>query len=307
MAEAIAALGTGVDLCYDTTGNPADPPLLLLMGLGGQLTWWDPRLCEAIAARGFFVVRFDNRDSGRSTHIDDAPVSRHSILRAAFGHHPGAPYTLRDMSDDAFGLLDHLGLEKSHVVGVSMGGMIAQTMSISRPHRVLSLVSIMSTTGRRTVGWQDPRLLPRLAAPRRRSREDYISAAERFWALIDSPAYRIDRELLRDRAGDTWDRGVSSEGVTRQLLAILTAPDRTAALAELDMPATVVHGSADRLVHVSGGRATAAAIPGAELVVIPGMGHDLPPQIWPELLDVIARTAARSKYRAQRSGIRAPV
>ena len=301
MTEAMAAVGTGVDLCYDTTGDPAGQPLLLIMGLGGQLTWWDPALCEQIAARGFFVIRFDNRDAGRSSRVDGAPVSRHSILRAALGDQTVAPYSLGDMGEDAFGLLDHLGLDRAHVVGVSMGGMIAQTMAINRPERVLSLVSIMSTTGRRTVGWQDPRLLPRLAAPRQRSRQDYISAAERFWALIDSPGYRIDRELLRDRAGSTWDRGVSSAGVTRQLLAILTAPDRTSALSRLDLPTAVVHGSADRLVHVSGGRATAAAVPGAELVVVPGMGHDLPPQIWPQLVDAVARTAARATTRSSLS------
>jgi pimeloyl-ACP methyl ester carboxylesterase len=296
MKEAFATVSPGLDLCYATTGNAADTPLLLLMGLGGHLTWWDPALCEQIAARGFYVIAFDNRDAGRSSHID-APVSRQSILRAAIGDQTVAPYSLTDMADDAFGLLDHLGAEAAHVVGVSMGGMIAQTMAISRPERVLSLVSIMSTTGRRTVGWLDARLLPRLAAPRQRSRDDYISAAERFWSLIDSPDYRIDRDRLRDRAGRTWDRGVSSAGVTRQLLAILTAPDRTAALAKLDMPTTVVHGSADRLVHVSGGRATAAAIPGAELIVIPGMGHDLPPQIWPELVAGITRTTTRATRR----------
>jgi pimeloyl-ACP methyl ester carboxylesterase len=298
MGEAVVAVGTGVEICFDTIGDPAQRPLLLLMGLGGQLTWWDPELCALFAARGFFVIRFDNRDAGRSSRVPSAPVSRQSILRAALGDQTVAPYSLRDMAADAFGLLDHLGIGQAHVAGVSMGGMIAQTMAIAQPDRVSSLVSIMSTTGRRTVGWQDPRLLPRLAAPRQRSRADYVSNAERFWGLIDSPAYRTDQERLRDRAGDTWDRGVSSAGVTRQLLAVLTARDRTSELARLDIPAAVVHGSADRLVHVSGGRATAAAIPGAELVVLPGVGHDLPPQIWPQLVDVIDRTAARSARRA---------
>ena len=297
MGEAVVAVGTGVDICYDTIGDPAQRPLLLLMGLGGQLTWWDPALCELLAARGFFVIRFDNRDAGRSSRVRSAPVSRQSILRAALGDQTVAPYSLRDMAADGFGLLDRLGIDQAHVVGVSMGGMIAQTMAIAQPDRVLSLVSIMSTTGRRTVGWQDPRLLPRLSTPRQRSRADYVSNAERFWGLIDSPAYRTDQEQLRDRAGDTWDRGVSSAGVTRQLLAILTARDRTPELGRLNLPAAVVHGSADRLVHVSGGRATAAAIPGAELVVLPGVGHDLPPQIWPQLVDAIDRTAARSTRR----------
>ena len=297
MAEAIAALSTGVDICYDTVGDPSDQPLLLVMGLGGQLIWWDQALCDELAAAGFFVIRFDNRDAGRSSRVDGAGGTRAQVLRAFCGDRRAAPYSMRDMAEDAFALLDDLGIARAHVCGVSMGGMIAQTMAIARPDRVLLLVSMMSTTGRRTVGWQDPRLAPLLWAPRQRSREDYINVSERLWQLIGSPAYPFDRDRIRARAGETWDRGVSVAAVTRQMLALLAAPDRTAALRRLDVPTLVVHGTADRMVHPSGGRATARATPGARLLMVPGMGHDIPPEIWPGLIDAMAQTAARADQR----------
>ena len=206
-----------------------------------------------------------------------------------------APYSLTDMADDAFGLLDHLGLESAHVVGVSMGGMIAQTMAITVPRRVRSLTSIMSTTGKRSVGWQHPSLLPTLVGARGPGRDAYIRTSTATWKLIGSPAYPQTHEAVEKRAGDTYDRGVSASGVMRQMLAVLTQPNRAAGLHRLSLPALVIHGLADRMVHASGGRATAAAIHGAELLLIDGMGHDLPPALFETFADAIRRTADRAR------------
>jgi pimeloyl-ACP methyl ester carboxylesterase len=292
MAESIAPLSTGVDICYDTTGDPADEPLLLVMGLGGPLIWWENGLCDLLAAAGFFVIRYDNRDVGRSSRLTGGGGSARWV-RAVLRDPRAAPYSLADMADDAVALLDHLGIASAHICGVSMGGMIAQTLAIIHPERARSLLSVMSTTGRRSVGWQHPRLFPLLFGPRRRSRQEYIEAAVALWALIGSPAYPLDPERVRIRAAQTWDRGVDAAGVNRQMLAIMSAPDRTPALRRLDLPTMVIHGTADRLVHFSGGRATARAIPDAELELVPGMGHDIPPQLWPQLVRAVTRTAGR--------------
>jgi pimeloyl-ACP methyl ester carboxylesterase len=291
-AEQVVRLPSGIELCYQTFGDPTGTPLLLVMGLGGPMTWWDPRLCALLAERGFFVIRFDNRDSGRSSR-PGGRVSRRLIVQAFLGLRVPAPYTMADLADDAFGLLDHLGIDAAHVVGVSMGGMIAQTMAIARPERVATLTSIMSTTGSRFVGWQDPRLLPLLLARRGRSREAYVEASARLWNLIDSPRYRDTPESIRERAGETWDRGVSAAAVARQMLAVLTQPDRSRDLANVRVPTLVVHGTSDKMVHVSGGRATSRAVPGSELLLIPGMGHDLPVALHQTFADAIERVAAR--------------
>jgi len=284
-------VGRDVDICYQTFGTPDDEPLLLVMGLGGPMTWWDPELCELLAERGFYVIRFDNRDSGRSSR-GVGRITRTILVRAAAGAPVRVPYSLTDLAADAWGLLDHLGLESAHVCGVSMGGMIAQTMAIARPDRVRSLTSIMSTTGKRTVGWQHPSLLPSLLA-RRSGREGYIELSVKSWKLIGSPGYPTTEERIRARAAETYDRGVTASGTLRQMAAILTQPNRSAKLRALTMPALVVHGLNDKLVHTSGGRATAAAIPGAELLLIDGMGHDLPPSLFESFADAIRRTASR--------------
>ena len=299
-SEQTAPLPNGIELCYDTFGDRDRPALLLVMGLAGPLNWWHPDLCQLLAQRGFFVVRFDNRDVGRSTKLHGVGGTRRGVVTgfARVGAPP--PYTLSDMAGDAVGLLDHLGLAQAHVTGVSMGGMIAQTLAVEHPARVSSLVSIMSTTGRRTVGWQDPRLLPILLARPPRTREEAIAQSARTWSIIGSPAYPTSSHEIHSRAAETFDRGRSTAGVVRQMQAVLAQPDRTEALRRLDIPALAIHGLADRLVHVSGGRATASAVPGAELLVVPGMGHDLPQALWPLFADGIERTATRAKLAVDR-------
>jgi pimeloyl-ACP methyl ester carboxylesterase len=296
--EQFAPLGGGVEICYQTFGDPSDDPLLLVMGLGGPMTWWDPGFCRQLADQGFFVIRFDNRDTGRSSRIrDGGRVTRRLLVQSFLGRRarpPRPPYTLDDMAGDAFGVLDHLGLDSAHVVGVSMGGMIVQTMALLRPERVRSLTSIMSTTGRRTVGWQDPRLLPRLLERQRNSREAYVASSARFWAVIGSGAFPESEEAVLVRAGETYDRGVSPAGVMRQMIAVVSQPDRTRQLREVKVPTLVIHGLDDKMVHVSGGRATSLAIPGSELLLIPGMGHDLPTQLHDTFIDAIRRVADRA-------------
>lgn len=282
-----------MELCYQTFGDPDAEPLLLVMGLGGPMTWWDTELCELLVERGFHVVRFDNRDAGRSTRAVGR-VSRSMLVQAFAGLPVRAPYSLQDMAADGFALLDHLGLGSAHVAGVSMGGMIAQTMAIAAPTRVRSLTSIMSTTGRRTVGWQHPSLAPVLLSGSRTDKQAYVERSARLWAQIGSPGYPMTPEETRQRAAETFEHGVSQAGTMRQVVAILTQPDREPRLRGLRIPSLVVHGLADKMVHVSGGRATAAAIPGSELVLVEGMGHDLPAPLFGMFADGIRRTADRA-------------
>ncbi len=291
--ELMAPVAKGVELCYQTFGDPAADPLLLVMGLGGPMTWWDPELCRQLAGAGFYVVRYDNRDTGRSSR-GHGRVTRRALVRGYLGRGGRPPYTLDDLAADGFGLLDHLGLSSAHVVGVSMGGMVVQTMAVLHPERVRSLTSIMSTTGRRTVGWQDPRLLPLLLARRQPTRDAYVATSTRTWRVIGSPAYPETLEEVLARAGETYDRGVTPEGVARQMLAIVNQPDRSGRLRDLRMPTLVVHGTSDKMVHVSGGRATSRAIPGSELMLVPGMGHDLPRELFGSFVEAIRRTADRA-------------
>ena len=291
--EMFASVATGVDLCFQTFGDPEGEPLLLVMGLGGPMNWWDAGFCTMLAEAGFLVTRFDNRDTGRSSRVPGR-VSRRQLVQSIIGRGGPAPYTLSDMAADAFGLMDHLGWDSAHLAGVSMGGMIVQTMAIDHPERVRSLTSIMSTIGKRTVGWQHPSLVPMLLAPRKAGREAYVASSARLGQVIGSPGFPIDPDKARARAEETFDRGVSASGVMRQMLAVVNQPNRSRALRSLRMPAAIVHGSADKMVHVSGGRATARAIPGAELVIIDGLGHDMPEQLHETLTDIIRRTADRS-------------
>jgi pimeloyl-ACP methyl ester carboxylesterase len=291
--EEYAELPSGVTLCYQTFGPRDGDPLLLVMGLGGPMTWWDEDLCRLLVDAGFFVVRFDNRDVGRSTRLDGRS-SVPLLARAFLGLRVRAPYTLDDMAEDAFGLLDHLDLDAAHVWGVSMGGMIAQTMAVTRPERVISLTSMMSTTGARTVGFQHPSLLPAFLG-RGVGKEAYVAASVRMSKLIGSPGFPGDEDEVRARAEETYDRGISPEATGRQMLAILTQRNRTRDLSRVTAPTLVVHGLSDRMVHVSGGRATSLAVPRSELLLIDGLGHDIPPPLWPTLVRAVRRNADRAE------------
>jgi len=288
MAERITRVG-GIELCHETFGDAGGRPLLLVMGLGAPMIWWDEEFCESLAAQGFHVVRFDNRDAGRSSRLR----GRANLARAYLLH--SAPYSLADMAADAAGLLAALGIPAAHVVGASMGGMIAQTLAIRHPERVLSLTSIMSSTGGRLVGRPSGRAMSMLLSAPPRSRAEYVETLVRTFRLIGSPGYPFDEARMRDRAERTFDRGVHPGGTLRQLAAIMAERDRAPRLRQVKAPALVVHGARDPLVHVSGGRATARAIPGADLDVVPGMGHDLPREVWPRIVRGITRIADRAE------------
>lgn len=282
-----------IDLCFQTFGDPTHPTVLLVMGLGGPMTWWNPEFCRRIAEHGFQVVRYDNRDTGRSTKLRQHRVTRGALVRGLLGRER-PPYTLSDLADDALAILDAVGVESAHIVGVSMGGMIGQTLAIEHADRVLSLTSIMSTTGRKTVGWQHPKLLPTMLGSHGRTQEAYAEASAAGWRRIGSPAFPFEQEELIRRAHETYERGWSGSGVLRHMAAVLSQPDRTAELKRLTIPVAVIHGRSDPLVHPSGGRATAKAIPGAELIEIRGMGHDLPEGVWDTVIDAIVRTAKKA-------------
>lgn len=283
----------GIELYHEVFGEEGDPPLLLVMGLGRQAIAWDEDFCLALVDRGFRVIRFDNRDVGLSTKIDAPPLPLERIV-AAFGGEPlDAPYRLSDMAGDAVGLLDHLGIEAAHVVGASLGGMVAQTMAIQHPERVLSLTSIMSSTGAPGVGTPTPEAAAVLLTPRPESRDEAIEFAVRSEQVIGSPE-EFDESRARARAAAFYDRCFYPPGTARQLVAVLASGDRTEALRRLDVPTLVIHGDRDPLVAPSGGEATADAIPGAELLVLEGMGHDLPPAYWPPIVEAITKLAARA-------------
>ena len=290
LSEERPAPANGIEIAYQEIGNPGGEPLLLVMGLGMQMLGWHEEFCGMLAERGFRVVRFDNRDIGRSTKIESAGVP--SRLDMVLGRRSTAPYLLRDMAADTTGLMDHLEIESAHVVGVSMGGMIAQTLAIESPERVRSLVSMMSTTGNRRVGRPAPKTFGTLMARPAPGRDGAIEQAVRTFRVIGSPGYPMDEQHLREVAGASYDRSHSRAGVLRQMHAITASGDRTSALRRLKLPTTVVHGSKDPLINPSGGRATAKAIPGAHLRIIEGMGHDLPRPLWPTFVDEIAAVAA---------------
>lgn len=294
MAESFCTVGE-IELCYETFGDPADPTALLIMGLGTQMVAWRDDFCAQLAGRGFHVVRFDNRDVGRSTRLDAiAPPSVVALLRR---DRRAAGYTLVDMAADAVGLLDHLGVARAHVVGASMGGMIAQTVAIGHPQRVASLCSIMSNTGDRRRGRPAFALYPVLLRAAPAEREAFVEHMLRTLGVIGSPGFPRDEQGLRELAALSFDRGHDGRASRRQLAAIVASGDRSEQLRGVSAPTVVIHGSADRLVHPSGGRATAQAIPGARLVIIEGMGHDLPRGAWPQVIDAIAANAARARDR----------
>jgi pimeloyl-ACP methyl ester carboxylesterase len=275
----------GMTLEYELSGDPQAPPLLLIMGLGGQLTAWSPEFVAALAARGFYVIRYDNRDVGRSTWLDEFGTPD---PMAALAGTATAPYLLTDMAEDAAALLDGLGLASAHVLGISMGGMIAQALTIQHPDRVRTLVSIMSTTGDRGVGQPHPDAVAALMAPPPTDREGAVEGAVKASKVIGSVGYPADEARIRADAGAAYDRGFHPAGTARHLVAILASPDRTPGLKAVTQPTLVIHGDADPLVDPSGGQATADAVPGAELWMIPGMGHDVPVQLHDAIADRVA-------------------
>jgi len=293
--DELFAPANGIQLCYQELGDPDGEPLLMVMGLATQMIAWDEEFCAMLAERGYRVVRFDNRDIGRSSRIDSAGMPGKLAMLAGRGT---PPYLLRDMAADTFGLMDHLGIDSAHLVGASMGGMIVQTAAIEQPERVRSITSIMSTTGSRKVGHPSYRTFGLLLGKPPREREAAIERVIKTFKTIGSPGYPFDEERIRELAGLSFDRGHSPAGIARQLHAITASGDRTPALRKLELPALVIHGKNDVLVNPSGGRATAKAIPGAKLRMIEGMGHDLPRALWPTFADEIAANAARAPQGA---------
>ena len=274
--EQFATVGA-VTLCYSTTGDPERPALLLIMGLGSQLVHWPDAFCRQLADRGYHVVRFDSRDAGRSTHL------------------PGARYTLEDMCDDAVGLLDALGIESAHVVGASLGGMVAQLMAIRDPARVRSLASLMSTTGERGKGKTALRVYRHMLSRRPRTEEEAIERRVRVFLDVGSTGFAQDADEIRRATALAFHRDPDARGGRRrQHRAVRTSDDRTARLRQISAPTVVIHGTVDPICHISGGEATAEAIPGARLELIDGMGHDFPPGAWPRIIGAIADNARRA-------------
>jgi pimeloyl-ACP methyl ester carboxylesterase len=295
MPEQLCTVGDGVELCFETFGDPEAPAILLTMGLATQMLGWHEDFCAELADRGFHVIRFDNRDCGRSQRMNGAVPSTLQLLRR---DKRAAGYTLDDMAGDGVGLLDHLGIEAAHVIGASMGGMIAQTMAARYQDRVLSLTSMMSNTGARWSGQPSVRLYHVLLKPPPRDREAYKDHAVWVFSKIGSPGFERDDEDLRRIAGMSYDRGINPAGTSRQLAAIIASGDRTSLLRRITAPTLVIHGTKDKLVPTSGGRATARAIPAARLLLIEGMAHDIPRGAWPRMLDAIEQNAARSPVPA---------
>ncbi|TMS53644.1 alpha/beta fold hydrolase [Mycobacterium sp. DBP42] len=283
--QTVVDVGRGVQLCYQQFGDPGDPPVLLIAGLGQQLHSWPDGFVTGLADRGYRVTRFDNRDVGRSSHMQFPAPGPLGILRG--GSHPDQ-YHLGDMARDTVGLLDALGYHRAHLVGVSMGGMIAQTVTAHYPGRVATLTSIMSNTGAPRIGRPAPSTWWRLATAKPpRSRAEAMEADVKMFRHIGSHGYPFDEAWVREKAGIDWDRDPRPAGVARQLAGIFASGDRTAELRQIDVPTLVIHGDRDRMVHPTGGAATARAIPGARLETIVGMGHDLPAGAWGGLLDLV--------------------
>ncbi|MDQ6698393.1 MAG: alpha/beta fold hydrolase [Actinomycetota bacterium] len=284
----------GIDVCYEEFGEAGDPPLLLIMGLGAQMTAWDDEFCQSLSGRGLRVIRFDNRDVGKSTWWSTPALDLNAELTKAMSGQPiTAPYLLSDMAADAAGLLDTLDISAAHIVGASMGGMIAQTFAIEHPDRTLTLTSIMSTTGDPDVGQPKPEVLGLLLQPAPQTRDAAIEQGVSSARAISWPEH-FDEERTRERAAENYDRGFNPIGVGRQLLAILGSGSRSAALADLQVPTLVIHGRGDPLVQLSGGERTAEVIPDAELLVIDDMAHDLPQAHWSPIIERITTLASRA-------------
>ena len=286
-----------IDLAYERLGDPGQPVVLLIMGLGAQLIAWPDGFCGELVQGGVQVIRFDNRDVGQSTHLTSAPMPNY--LGALGGDFSSVSYTLSDMAADAAGLLDALGIESAHIVGASLGGFVAQTLAIEHRTRVLTLTSIMSSTGDRKVGQPRPETMAIFAMTPPRSRDEAMQNGVKAFAMIGSPKYPTDPARVAERTGRAYDRAFDPLGVMRQAVAVLASGDRTPELRRLEVPTLVIHGDADPLVTISGGRATAAAIRGAKLVVVEGMAHDLPEPLWAQLATEILALAKHGSRREE--------
>ena len=287
------AKANGIELCYEIFGAPDAQPLILIMGLAAQMVQWDDEFCEQLAARGFRVIRFDNRDIGKSTYLagggamTPAEWLKFKFLRIA----PAAPYKLRDMADDTAGLMDALGIESAHIVGASMGGMIAQELAMNHPQRVRSLTSIMSSTGNPRLPGPTKEAAAILFAPPATTHDAFIARYAQTWRILRAGHFPLDDAKDRQRAETIFARGLNPAGVARQFRAILASGNRKPRLKSVEAPTLVIHGTMDPLVPPAAGRDTAAAIPGAKLMMIDGMGHALPISMWPRIIEAIASHA----------------
>jgi pimeloyl-ACP methyl ester carboxylesterase len=281
-----------IELEYDHFGNPTDPALLLIMGFTAQMVAWDEEFCQQLANRGHFVIRFDNRDCGLSTKLHGVPSNSDAVIMAAMmeTEMPPVPYTLSDMAADAMKVLDHLNIERAHIMGASMGGMIAQTVAIEHPHRVKTLISIMSQPGELTVGQPTQEAMELIVTPAPTDRDEYIAFAPK-WQLWQSKKYRSD-EVSRRNAIRDFDRSNYPEGGPRQMAAIYASGSRAEGLQKLQVPTLVIHGTDDQLITPSGGERTAELIPNSTLLMVEDMGHDMPQPLWPLYLDAISKHTA---------------
>jgi len=291
------AKANNIELEYETYGDPSGKPLLLVMGLGAQMIRWDVDLIEKMVESGFYVIIFDNRDVGLSTKFEDAgiPDLTKAIGAAMKREKIEAPYLLKDMADDAIGLLDFLGIEKAHICGASMGGMIVQEIAINHPSRVLSLTSIMSTTGDPNLPQPSPKALKILMAPAPEGREASIEYGVETGRFLYGSGFPFDEEKARVEAAKAYDRSFYPQGMARQLIAILASGDRTERLSSVQVPTLVIHGKDDPLVPHEAGIATANSIPEAELILIDGMGHSSPPETWPQTVDAIVANTEKAE------------
>lgn len=296
MSERAFAASNGIRLCYETFGDRANPPMILIMGLAAQMIVWEDEFCTLLAARGFWVIRFDNRDIGESTRFPNERTPRLAELMfaQATGLRFRIPYTLRDMAADTAGLLDALGVARAHVVGASMGGAIAQELALAYPARVRSLTSIMSSTGDPKLPGPQPKALARLAKKVPLDRPGYVREYVATWSVLAGDHFPFDADRTARRGAAGYDRGINPPGVSRQMLAIIASGNRKRALRDLRIPTLVIHGTADPLIPVAAGHDTAATIPGAQLLLIEGMGHSFPREVWSPIIDAIARHAAQA-------------
>jgi pimeloyl-ACP methyl ester carboxylesterase len=291
--DPVKAAANGIEIVYDTFGDSSSPPMMLVMGLGAQLTAWDEEFCRMLAASGYWVIRFDNRDVGLSTRFDEAGIPNVlAIIQAQMqGEAIDSAYQLKDLADDAIGLLDAIGINRAHVVGVSMGGMIVQEMAIRHAQRIRTMTSIMSSTGNPILLRPKPEAIGVLMKAPAADRDSHIESSVEASKILGGPVFAFDEARVRKRAGQAFDRGLSPAGMARQMAAILTSGSRNEALNSVRVPTLVIHGDIDPLIPVEGGIDTAQAIPGAQLLIIEGMGHDLPPVIWPQVIEAITKHA----------------